>query len=1366
MRHGDFLSSAYLDIRKPYVTGLTSLPRFASVAEATKFRDGLIARGFDGIIMGARDIGAPDVVVVFDPKQVIEIAPTELRWAKRDANEKPGFGLSADQARAYLERKVGKQAIRRLIDSGKFRIVESTDAALPAAVKKALRDDGWIGGYTDGDTSWIIADNLNDTGAAFDGQTDDAYAIFLHEVGVHYGMRELLGDELFTKVTTWANEADPKGKLGQAVAAARAAVDPKTTAAHVEEETLAWLVTNRANHDLPLVKRIISKIQAFLVRLGFKGAVTADALVELARGAARRASGGRMNTGRFAARDITQTEAFKRWFGDSKVVDENGQPLVVYHGTDQKFSAFDQSLIGTGLDANIGGLGMSGSGFYFTPDKETAEGYGQITIAAYLAVKNPFVVPEYQATRKAVSVALGKDIALADVASELTKAGYDGIIKQDPWRPEYVAFRPEQIKSATGNRGTFDPGNPDIRFARRPDSAPPTPEQQKNQVLREADRKVSDLAKKFLKRQLFPGGLLPDAVFKEKITRDSKIEVVEFDTRNLIGQLESAIESTYGKHARKLDVTTMEGLSEALSGTADQSIPQTVRVRLEAMRQYLDSLSKHYLAALHDDIKALQAQLAAAGKDTDNDAVRAKIDLFQTIEGNIGRYVHRSYHAFDDPRWFANVPDDVLRDARRYLMDRHMDRGETLAEADRLAEVALHEILKTGTAYDSMEAFIRETKLGAKDLSVLKQRKDIAPEIRALLGEYKDPRLNFAKSATKMARLVFNHLFLKQVRQIGMGQFLFEGTDRPPAATKQIAADSSEAYAPLNGLWTYPHIEQAFRDALGKEQMANWYRVIVQLNGFVKFGKTVLSPTTAARNWQSAAFFAIANGHFDWRDMTKSLDGFKEYFTNQGSAKKLAYLRNLKKLGVVYDVPYAGEMMRLLDDTQMADWLRRGNVELTIRKGLQYAQNFYRYGDDFWKIIGFENEKRALIAHGYDATAAETEAAERIRNTYPTYSMVGRFVNSLRRFPLAGTFVSFPAEIIRTSYHMLRYTAKDWQSEQTRPMAYRRAAGLAIAAAFAYATQETLKAMLGIGDDEEEAVRDLAPPWQKNSNLAFVGRDEKGNLRYFDLSFLDPYNYWKRPITAILRDEPWQETFLEVSREVLTPFFGVDILAGVVFEVAANKKMDTGAPVFKDNDEPLSQLGDIVSHVWHGVQPGLTANLERAFKAYQGEVSPSGREFTPKDEALSWVGWRATTVNPRASLYYRSWEFKDDKSEASAILRGVLNDPNEVGDDDLKVALENTLRRREIAYTKMQRVVAAARAAGMTDQQIRATLRDSRVSNDDTRALVKGEIPRFEVSDQAQQGAAKKAGVLFNAETKQSIRERYRQVRKMAREAQ
>jgi len=39
--------------------------------------------------------------------------------------------------------------------------------------------------------------------------------------------------------------------------------------------------------------------------------------------------------------DQTESSAFKSWFGESKIVDEHGKPLVVYHGTRHEFSRFD-----------------------------------------------------------------------------------------------------------------------------------------------------------------------------------------------------------------------------------------------------------------------------------------------------------------------------------------------------------------------------------------------------------------------------------------------------------------------------------------------------------------------------------------------------------------------------------------------------------------------------------------------------------------------------------------------------------------------------------------------------------------------------------------------------------------------------------------------------------------------------------------------------------------------------------------------------------------------------------------------------------------------------------------------------------------
>ena len=619
---------------------------------------------------------------------------------------------------------------------------------------------------------------------------------------------------------------------------------------------------------------------------------------------------------------------------------------------------------------------------------------------------------------------------------------------------------------------------------------------EENRRLREQDKTLWEKAGKVLKRQLAPGGLLPDEVFSEKIKRDSEFNVVEMDTERLVVAFERAVKKDYGKTFQGLPFAKQKELADALAGKVPANMPEGTKTTIVAMRRYIDGLSLDYA-----DILFKQAEQIA--RDGKNDAAAAaKVDLLNTIAGNVGQYVHRSYRVFDDKNWFKKVPTEIINDARLALRDQYMEKGETQKDADTMADRAINKILKTGTAFDSMESFIKESKLGAKDLSVLKRRKDISPEIRALLGQHIDPRVNFAKTATKMGRLVWNQRFLDKIRETGMGVFLFEDENAPAGATKQIAADQSETYSPLNGLWTFPEIDQAFKDALGKEQMPDWLRTIVQVNGAIKFGKTVLSPTTAARNWQSAMFFALANGHFNMTHMAKSITSLQEYFNANGSDAKFQYLRKLKQLGVVYDSPYAGEMMRLLADSQMADDLIRGTGHRTLKNMIGYAQKFYQFGDDFWKIIGFENEKTAFMRTGMDEAEAEKEAAERIRNTYPTYSMVGKAIKSLARFPLVGTFVSFPAEIIRTQANMLSYVAQDFKTPGRKKMALRRMAGMAISAGAIYALQAVSKVILSVDDEEDEATRKLAAPWQRNSNLWYLNREKDGSLRYIDLSFL------------------------------------------------------------------------------------------------------------------------------------------------------------------------------------------------------------------------------------------------------------------------
>jgi hypothetical protein len=146
----------------------------------------------------------------------------------------------------------------------------------------------------------------------------------------------------------------------------------------------------------------------------------------------------------------TDTLAFRKWFGDSQVVDGYGKPLVMYHGTRASFTAFDRAKSSSGL---------FGAGFYFTENVEVAEEYaeGGNVMDVYLALQNP--APQ-DVTNRVVDE-IGEDNT-DEIRAELERLGYDGILMQDTGETLAVAFRPEQIKSVIGNCGDFNPESPDI----------------------------------------------------------------------------------------------------------------------------------------------------------------------------------------------------------------------------------------------------------------------------------------------------------------------------------------------------------------------------------------------------------------------------------------------------------------------------------------------------------------------------------------------------------------------------------------------------------------------------------------------------------------------------------------------------------------------------------------------------------------------------------------------------------------------------------------------------------------------------------------------------------------------------------------
>lgn len=151
------------------------------------------------------------------------------------------------------------------------------------------------------------------------------------------------------------------------------------------------------------------------------------------------------------------SEAQAEFFKDSKVRDEDGNLLKVYHGTDSDFTVFNRG------EKN----GQLGKGIYFAADKSYAKENGKKVVSTYLNVENPFTVTDNTNILTAINEKFpGTDYF--EMTKVLADNGYDGII-YDHWENGkiIVAFEPNQIK-LTDNLTPTE--NEDVRFSDKLDT--------------------------------------------------------------------------------------------------------------------------------------------------------------------------------------------------------------------------------------------------------------------------------------------------------------------------------------------------------------------------------------------------------------------------------------------------------------------------------------------------------------------------------------------------------------------------------------------------------------------------------------------------------------------------------------------------------------------------------------------------------------------------------------------------------------------------------------------------------------------------------------------------------------------------------
>lgn len=174
------------------------------------------------------------------------------------------------------------------------------------------------------------------------------------------------------------------------------------------------------------------------------------------------------STGERIAKSAEALRNFYKWFGDSKVVDEQGRPLVVYHGTNAEFNTFDKRY--ALLNTNMAELG---AGFYFDSETSNAESYGDNIMPVYLRITKPFTgtKQQFNSVAKSLDIKINTE-NISDIddmidiiynigekrfSDTIKKLGYDGT----NITTQYIVFNSNQIKSVN-NRGTYSSDTPNI----------------------------------------------------------------------------------------------------------------------------------------------------------------------------------------------------------------------------------------------------------------------------------------------------------------------------------------------------------------------------------------------------------------------------------------------------------------------------------------------------------------------------------------------------------------------------------------------------------------------------------------------------------------------------------------------------------------------------------------------------------------------------------------------------------------------------------------------------------------------------------------------------------------------------------------
>ena len=691
------------------------------------------------------------------------------------------------------------------------------------------------------------------------------------------------------------------------------------------------------------------------------------------------------------------------------------------------------------------------------------------------------------------------------------------------------------------------------------------------------------------------GGLL--------VERTQAVEAAMLRATSLADELETAVVKEYKDPTSP---ALVEKLNTALETGNFRGLKKETKNKLVEMRKNLDTVGSEVNKGTKGKFKTtVTANLPGEKK-------------------KFGTYVTRSYDFFDDPKIKKNVrkaytefregnvnpKGDVFSDALSSLENQY---GITTKQAqDYLDELLGHgEFAKPDYDNSTLESIIDSLSSKSRSFNkakVGKERTDIPKDVRVLLGEVKDPFRNYVKTYSNLAKIRAENKFLDEVSQNLINKGIAK-TEKPvdglnyysmkDITEKRLGSVVGKSTAkegivnPLENLY----VTKAYKDALESgydavniegPAMKAW----MASKGLSQTAKTIYSPTTHGRNVIGNFFFLGANGMLGpkggltaLKTVSNNLMGLKNKSLQDKYARyvELGIANSGVKLGVLRN------NLRAFDKNPQK-WLKNSSSSLgkkTVEapvKGIKAAdtglKDLYQAEDDLFKIAHFEKSldmvKKSNKYKDLPLEQQERIAAQRTRDLMPNYNLVPKAIKSLRGAAV-GDFVSFPAELIRISKNLAKYTMDDLASGDVVLMesAAKRLGGMTAIGLGGDIAADYTKNLFGITEEQEKELDNINSPWEARTDKLYLSpiMTDKNNhevVDYFNLGYVDPFNYIKTFSkglhTAIaegeeLSEAEQQKLAFSLFESAVSPFLSPSMITEGLLEGVDKLRSDD--PVYK-----------------------------------------------------------------------------------------------------------------------------------------------------------------------------------------------------------